>query len=199
MTSDRGDPSVRTHAFLKPTFCALLTLLGLAFLTDAVWATSAQENDPADSKQHFGAGVRQLRDSLRIPGLSIAVLKDGAVIYQQREGFANLEKQIPISEDNLFQIASVTKTFTANLVMQYEEAHLASVDDPVLKFRFVDIGFGWPLRWIPTHASDISFRTRRKTDQAGPSSTTASDLTTFMVSSRPWGTMPRTPKRIRRS
>lgn len=72
------------------------------------------------------------------------MLKDGAVVYRQKEGFANLEKQIPIADDHLFQIASITKTFTANLVMQYEQAHLASLDDYALNYRFIDTRFGWP-------------------------------------------------------
>ncbi len=41
-------------------------------------------------------------------------------------------------------IASVTKTMTANLIMQYEQEHIANIDDYVLNYRYIDIGFGWP-------------------------------------------------------
>lgn len=108
------------------------------------------ENKPTDEAlRTFAVGVRDLQTMLRIPGLSLAVLKDGQIIYRQKEGFANLQKRIPIADEHLFQIASITKTFTANVVMQYEEAHLASLDDYALKYRFINTNFGWPYNIDP--------------------------------------------------
>ncbi|HEU5079075.1 MAG TPA: serine hydrolase domain-containing protein [Opitutaceae bacterium] len=127
-------------------FAAASSVFIFAGPVSAVEKPQQPTNEAVD---HFRAGVRELREILRIPGLSIAVLKDGAIVYQQKEGFANLERQVPISDDNLFQIASITKTFTANLVMQYEEAHLASLEDYALNYRFIDTHFGWPYNIDP--------------------------------------------------
>ncbi|WP_343307953.1 serine hydrolase domain-containing protein [Chitinophaga niabensis] len=88
-------------------------------------------------------------DILQLPGFSLAVVKDGKVIYRQMEGYADIEKQIPMGEEQLFQIASVTKTFTAALVMQYEQEGKASLEDYVLNYRFINTYFGWPYNIDP--------------------------------------------------
>src|SRR5262249_44757636 len=55
---------------------------------------------------------------LQLPGLSIAVVQDGRIIYRQNEGFADAERKLPIRDDSIFWIASVTKTFSAAIIMQ---------------------------------------------------------------------------------
>ncbi len=94
--------------------------------------------------ENFHKEVSTNKEILQIPGISIAVVKDGKIVYSQIEGYANLEKKIPLREDHMFQIASVTKTFTANLLMQYEQEHKASVNDYALNYRFINTYFGWP-------------------------------------------------------
>jgi len=84
------------------------------------------------------------RDILQIPGMAVAVVKDGRIVYRKVEGYANLEKKMPLTDGYMFQIASVTKTFTANLMMQYEQEHKASVEDYALNYRFINTYFGWP-------------------------------------------------------
>jgi CubicO group peptidase (beta-lactamase class C family) len=97
----------------------------------------------------FAKKVKEMAGILRLPGYSLAVVKDGQVVYRQMEGFSNLEKQTPVRGDDLFMIASVTKTMTANLVMQYVQEQKLSLDDHVLSYRYVDIGFGWPYNIDP--------------------------------------------------
>lgn len=147
-------PKESFHGPFRSTSVSVwLLAAAIALLNLGSPAAGAAPTNSAESREehqeHFAAGVRELREVLRIPGLSVAVLKDGNVIYRQKEGFSNLEKQTPISDENLFQVASITKTFTANLVMQYEEAHLASLDDFALKYRFIDTRFGWPYNIDP--------------------------------------------------
>jgi CubicO group peptidase (beta-lactamase class C family) len=97
----------------------------------------------------FSKQVKELAYILQLPGFSLAVVKDGKVVYRQMEGFSNLERKTPVGSDDLFMIASVTKTMTANLVMQYEQEGKASLDDYILNYRYVDIGFGWPYNVDP--------------------------------------------------
>ena len=52
-----------------------------------------------------------------IPGLSLAVVKDGKVIKAAGYGFANLETKTPATADSVYQIGSVTKQFTATGVL----------------------------------------------------------------------------------
>lgn len=91
---------------------------------------------------------RQLREAisshatlLKIPGLAAAVVEDGKVTFVQTEGFADLDKKIPMRRDHIFPIASVTKTFAAVTLMQYEQEGKISMDDYVLDYPFLSIGF----------------------------------------------------------
>ncbi|SDF75294.1 Beta-lactamase [Mucilaginibacter pineti] len=97
----------------------------------------------------FEKKVKEAAEILRLPGYILAVVKNGKVIERYMAGYSNLEKKIPVHSDALFMIASVTKTMTANLIMQYEQEHKASLDDYVLNYRYVDIGFGWPYNVDP--------------------------------------------------
>lgn len=69
-----------------------------------------------------------------IPGLSLAVVKDGRVAYAKGFGARNLKANLPATPDTLYEIGSVTKSFTALAVMQLQEQRRLSVNDPVRKY-----------------------------------------------------------------
>jgi CubicO group peptidase (beta-lactamase class C family) len=114
------------------------------FIMLSLFATSSFAQNKAFEKQ-----VREAAGILRLPGFTLAVVKDGKVVERYMAGYSDLEKKTPVRNDDLFMIASVTKTMTANLLMQYEQEHKASLDDYVLDYRYVDIGFGWPYNIDP--------------------------------------------------
>lgn len=87
----------------------------------------------------FRSEIAKLYKKLRLPGISAAVVRDGRIIYRQREGFADLEKKTPIREDSIFPIASITKTFTGVMMMKYAEQKKISLDDYLLEYPFVSI------------------------------------------------------------
>ena len=62
--------------------------------------------------------VRAEMKRRQIPGLSLAVLKNGKLLKIQGYGFANLELKVPASSETLYQLASITKCFTATAIMQ---------------------------------------------------------------------------------
>jgi CubicO group peptidase (beta-lactamase class C family) len=114
------------------------------FIMLSLFATSSYAQNKAFEKQ-----VCDAAEILRLPGFTLAVVKDGKVVERYMAGYSNLEKKTPVRSDDLFMIASVTKTMTANLLMQYEQEQKASMDDYVLNYRYVDIGFGWPYNIDP--------------------------------------------------
>jgi CubicO group peptidase (beta-lactamase class C family) len=69
-----------------------------------------------------------------VPGMTIAVVKDGKIIRTGAYGKADLELDVPMNEDNIFEIGSITKQFTAALVLQMMEEGKLSLDDPVTKY-----------------------------------------------------------------
>lgn len=69
----------------------------------------------------------------RLPGLVVAIAKDGKIIFNKAYGMANLESQEAMTIDHVFRIASQSKTFTATSLMQLVEKGALSLDDPIAK------------------------------------------------------------------
>lgn len=113
---------------------ASLALMATPFSIHA-FANTGDEKFPALRKT-IAADAR----ALKIPGLVAAVVDDGQVSYLQTEGFADLEKNIPMSREYIFPVASLTKTFAAVTLMQYEQAGKASMEDYILDYPFLPIG-----------------------------------------------------------
>ncbi len=90
-----------------------------------------------------------------IPGLSLAVVKDGQIILAKGYGFANVEHQVPVKPETIFQSGSMGKQFTATAVMMLVEAGKLSLSDPITKF-FSDAPDGWKnitVRHLLTHTA----------------------------------------------
>lgn len=67
------------------------------------------------------------------PGLSIALVQDGAVVWERGFGSRDLASTRPATPETLYGIASVTKSFTCIAMMQLAEQGQLSLDDPVSK------------------------------------------------------------------
>jgi CubicO group peptidase (beta-lactamase class C family) len=81
--------------------------------------------------ERFKQQVEAHRDRLKIPGLAAVIVEDGQVLWTEGFGYADLENRIPATPDTLFHLASVTKTFTAILVLQLAEQGKLDLDEPV--------------------------------------------------------------------
>ena len=67
----------------------------------------------------------------RIPGLAFAVLKDGDIAMMGAYGTANLETDSPVRTTSVFELASLTKQFTATAVMLLVQEGKVGLDDPI--------------------------------------------------------------------
>jgi CubicO group peptidase (beta-lactamase class C family) len=67
----------------------------------------------------------------RVPGLSLAVVRDGKVVKAQGYGFANVEHQVPAKRETIYQSGSVGKQFTATAVMLLLEDGKLELDEPI--------------------------------------------------------------------
>ena len=77
-----------------------------------------------------------------IPGLSLLVVKAGKIIRAEGFGLANVELQVPVKPETIFQSGSVGKQFTATAVMMLVEEGKIGLDDPLTKF-FPDAPAAW--------------------------------------------------------
>ena len=78
--------------------------------------------------------VRKQMASQNIPGLAVAVVKNGKPIKVKGYGFANLEHQIPVKPDSVFLIGSVSKQILATAVMTLINDDQLSLDEKAVKF-----------------------------------------------------------------
>lgn len=67
-----------------------------------------------------GLAAGQLR-SEQVPGISLAIVKDGRVVLTKGYGFADIEKHTPAGSDTLFRLGSISKLFTWTATMQLVE------------------------------------------------------------------------------
>jgi len=68
------------------------------------------------------------------PGITALVSKNGKVIYRKAFGMANLELQVPMKPENIIEIGSITKQFTAVAVLMLAEQGKLSINDEITKF-----------------------------------------------------------------
>lgn len=69
--------------------------------------------------------------SATTPGYSIAVISQGKTVYQKCLGSADLENNLPINDNTVFNVGSVSKQFTAFLILQLEQEGKLQTDDLV--------------------------------------------------------------------
>ncbi len=78
--------------------------------------------------------VEKRRNELGIPGMSLVIVKDSAVIYSKGLGYKDFEKKIPVTSDTQFAIGSATKAFTALSVLMSVDEGKVNLDDSPKKY-----------------------------------------------------------------
>jgi CubicO group peptidase (beta-lactamase class C family) len=81
-------------------------------------------------------------DSFHIPGLSVAFINGGKIVYHRELGFANLEQQTKVDENSLFEACSMSKTVFAYYVLQLVDKGVLTLDTPLYKYiSYPDIAY----------------------------------------------------------
>src|SRR5262249_56465802 len=97
--------------------------------------TLAHSADPSlamkRSLEGFDAVVDKAIQDFKVPGLAIAVVKDGEVIYARGFGKRDVEKNLPVTPASLFAIGSCTKAFTSFLMGTLVDEGKLAWDTPV--------------------------------------------------------------------
>jgi CubicO group peptidase (beta-lactamase class C family) len=94
----------------------------------------AIEMDAEQAFTQFEEQLEDLRQALKIPGMSAAIVKDQELVWAKGFGYADLENQVEATPDTPYRLASVTKPIAATLIMQLVEEGLPDLDDPVEKY-----------------------------------------------------------------
>lgn len=121
----------QTWLFAAPSFASLLAGCGQADPTPAPPQMASVDRLDAELRAQFEAELENLRQRHRIPGMSVAVVRDQEVVYARGFGYADLEREIPATEDTPYNIASCTKPIAATVLMQLVEAGQLDLDVPM--------------------------------------------------------------------
>jgi CubicO group peptidase (beta-lactamase class C family) len=78
--------------------------------------------------------LEQQRQTLHVPGMAIAVVKDDELVLAHGFGMANVEKETPVTPETIFAIGSSTKAFTSTVVGMLVDEGTIDWDDPVTKY-----------------------------------------------------------------
>ena len=100
--------------------------------------TSAAPDTPpagvARDLQAFGDKMDSLRVARHIPGLSVAVIENGAVVFARGFGHADLERNVRATPDTPYNIASVTKPISAVVALRLAERGTLTLDTPMAQY-----------------------------------------------------------------
>lgn len=128
----------------------LKRLLAAALVLSGGVAASA----PADRVDDYVARQMTLN---HVPGIAVAIVRDGKIVKMKGYGQANLEWRQPVTADTAFPLASSTKPFTGMLMMRLQEEGKLNLSDSVAKY-ITDAPASWrpvTLRHLVDHSSGI--------------------------------------------
>ncbi|HUX06598.1 MAG TPA: serine hydrolase [Acidobacteriota bacterium] len=108
-------------------------LSAILMLSSAVFVT-AQEKTAVDPFDDFPEFVEKVMADWDVPGLAVAVIKDGEVIYKQGFGFRDVKNQKPVTTETLFAIGSCSKAFTVMAMGMLVDEGKLDLDKPVIDY-----------------------------------------------------------------
>lgn len=104
------------------------------FLIAVILTAKAQKTTPSFISDSLDSYINQGLKDWHIPGLSIAIVKDGKVVVMKGYGVRDIETKEPVDENTLFMIASNSKLFTGTALSQLTHNKKISLDDKVSKY-----------------------------------------------------------------
>lgn len=137
----------------------------ISTFSQSVSAQTAQTQTSSDLQNRLAKieeKVEARRKELGIPGMSLAIVKDGKVVLSKGFGYKNFEKQIPVTADTQFAIGSATKAFTALSVLMSQDENKLSLDEnprkyiPYFKINDAEINEKITVRNLLTHSSGLN-------------------------------------------
>lgn len=144
----------------------------LPFLAASVLGSAAAFADPIDDFMHQQMKFRG------IPGAALAIVKNGEIVRLGTYGFANLEHDAPVRADSVFELASLTKPFTASAIMLLVQDGKVSLEDNLAKYipDAPDSWRGITVQQLLTHTSGMPHSFPFEEDPSNPTELTTAQM-----------------------
>jgi len=94
-------------------------------------AVRAQDADKADVFKGFDSWADSVMSDWKVPGMAVAAIHDGEVVWAKGYGYRNVEEKLPVTAETLFAIGSNSKSFTVTLLGMLDDEGLIDWDKPV--------------------------------------------------------------------
>ena len=140
------------------------SILSVSLFTALVLAVAAHAVPDEPTTATVDEFVNSELRAQHIPGVALAVVRNGKIVKAAGYGMANVELSVPTKPESIFQTGSVGKQFTATAVMMLVEEGKVGLDDKISKY-FPDSPPAWKdiaVRHLLTHTSGIPDYTSEK-------------------------------------
>lgn len=124
--------------------------IGVTVLTLLTYILSAQSK--SDSIDIF---LKEKMENMKIPGLQLAIIRNGKLEKVANYGFANVEHRVAVKNNTVFSINSMTKAFVGVAILQLQEQGKLKVDDAISLY-ITDIPNEWKSITIRQVLSNVS-------------------------------------------
>ncbi|NHF58409.1 serine hydrolase [Flavobacteriaceae bacterium TP-CH-4] len=130
------------------------SFLVLFFITSSIKPQS-NSNKPLDKQ--LDMYLKTIAERYEIPGMALAVVRDGSVIHEKYYGKADLDSDTPVEANTLFKLHSLSKVFVATGVFQLVEKDKLDLDDFIGEY-IEDLPAAWQkvqIKHLLTHSSGL--------------------------------------------
>src|SRR5690606_17272207 len=103
------------------------TLFTAVLVCATPFAASAQRSEQFAEARAF---IERAMQESGVPSVSVAVAKDGEIVWAQGFGYADLDRRIPATPNTMYSLASISKPMTATALMQLVERGRIDLDRP---------------------------------------------------------------------
>lgn len=93
----------------------------------------APADNAAEALADFDAVVEKVLKDWKVPGVGVAIVKDGVIVSSKGIGFRDVEKQLPVTGKTLFAIGSSSKAFTTFVLGQLADEGKLDLDKPIIE------------------------------------------------------------------
>lgn len=116
--------------------CCIALLMSLLLVTSAAQAQERESSATGvylPGLDHLDRVMREVIREQHLPGGTLAIMKDGRLVFARGYGWANVGDREPVTPDTLFNLASCTKAFTGAACLKLVDEGKLDLDTPFLK------------------------------------------------------------------
>jgi CubicO group peptidase (beta-lactamase class C family) len=140
------------EAYLK--YFVLVVVVCWLSITGWSHSSVVAQDSPKNFKTYLNGNITKLLDRYSVPGISIALIRSGELVWSSAYGYANIKQKKEMTADAICRTESISKSVTAWGVMKLVEKNLIDLDAPAQNYLN---DFEWPesrYRWKESPSED---------------------------------------------